>query len=89
VGGCIGVVLWAVSILCDAVCAMAYVVGCLLCLSRGGMAKCAVGGWVGASTAAEGAGMSTCAFFFGASSSVKVEADLFFIMEGGRPCPVG
>ena len=75
--------------LCDVVCAVAYVVGCLLRLSGGGTAKCAVGGWVGASTAAEGAGVSTCAIFFGASSSVKVEADLFPVMEGGCPCPLG
>ena len=49
--------------LCDVVCAVAYVVGCFLRLSRGGTAKYAVGGWVGASTAAEGAGVSMCAFF--------------------------
>ena len=40
-----------------------------------------VAGW-GASTAAEGAGVITCAVFFGASSLVKVEADLFPVMEG-------
>jgi len=83
--------------LCDVVCAVAYVVGCLLRPSRGGTAKCAVGGWVGASAAAEGAGMSTCAVVFGASTSVKVEAVLIPLTERGRPlgasraspCPLG
>ena len=39
--------------LCGVVCAMAYAVGCLLRFSRGGTVKCAVGGWMGGSTAAE------------------------------------
>jgi len=54
--GCVGAVLcglWVVSVMCDMVCAVAYAAGCLLCFSRGGMVECAMGGWVGTSTAVE------------------------------------
>ena len=59
--------------------------------------ECRLCSWVCSSAAAEGAGMGMSAVLPGASTSVKVEADLFSIVEGDQafgvsqasPCLLG
>ena len=65
------------------VCVHACLLGSLAPFPWRGTAECALCSQVCTSAAAEGADMGVSAVLPGASAPIKVETDLFFVVEGG------